>query len=185
MKRHRHLTNMKSFTSCSSAFLKLCKLQQYFSIFKASLQQCDSNVCAKYNLGRSVQFLSFAWSYYLMGYFKAVWQKKTCYHFAFVLPTEQFLNCFLHRILTQSVLMSLFSFSPLHCIFCYVQLGRPAKVSVKSESLVPEKLPTPPSLSRLTAFAASVTLAVNQKVKVAFWSFFKIPNSLLSSLNVQ
>ena len=97
MKRHRHLTNMKSFTSCSSVFLKLCKLQQYFSIFKASLQQCDSNVCAKYNLGRSVQFLSFAWSYYLMGYFEAVWQKKTCYHFAFVLPTEQFLNCFLHR----------------------------------------------------------------------------------------
>ena len=41
--------------------------------------------------------------------------------------------------------MSLFSFPPLHRIFCYVQLGRPAKVSVKSESLVPEKLPTPPS----------------------------------------
>ena len=41
--------------------------------------------------------------------------------------------------------MSPFSFSPLHRIFCSVQLGRPAKVSVKSESLVPEKLPTPPS----------------------------------------
>ena len=68
-----------------------------FSIFTASLQQCDSNISAKYNLGWSVQFLSFVWSYYLMGYFEAVWQKKTCYHFAFVLPTEQLSQLFLAK----------------------------------------------------------------------------------------
>ena len=86
---------MKSFKPCPSAVVKLCKLQQYFSIFTASLQQCDSNFCAKYNLGRSVQFLSFVRSYNLMGYFEAVWQKKTCYHFAFVQPTEQLPQLFL------------------------------------------------------------------------------------------
>ena len=92
-----------------------------FSIFTASLQQCDSNISAKYNLGWSVQFLSFVWSYYLMGYFEAVWQKKTCYISLLYCLLNNFstFSCkeLLHRV--SWLLMSPFFFpTALHLLLC-------------------------------------------------------------------
>ena len=88
-------------------------LQRVCSVF----QRCESNFCAYYNLGWSVQFLSFflvILSNFLI--FEAVWQKKLLVCFWTTSSTFSRLE------FSEYLDVSVFSF-PAAPFFCYMQLG--------------------------------------------------------------
>ena len=65
-----------SFSCCKVMRAVFTSILQHFNSI-TNFATSDINICADYNLGWSVQFLSFVWSYYLMGYFRSRLAKKT------------------------------------------------------------------------------------------------------------